>query len=182
MVRPAILVTVTVLELVLESFAPSSPPTSSPRPADGIGSPVIATGQRSRATQTAGPVVRLQNLHDLLAALQCRPLASPNFDQEESQRQHAATAPRRHGTSGEHPCPSVWRFHDRQRGDQLTARGQISMSDVRPARCIEPLGVVRRRETVMIRFRSGRSTTRRRAEIGESSPAAGLNRGRWRAG
>jgi hypothetical protein len=36
-----------------------------------------------------------------------------------------ATARQRHGTCGQNPCPSVGRFHDRERGDQLAAHGEI---------------------------------------------------------
>jgi hypothetical protein len=83
---------------------------------DGL---VVTSGQRGRCPKPAGQVVRLQNLHDLLAGLQPGPPCSRRRS--------------RRGTAGRITPPppggdmhSMGRTHGRQWGDFVTASGDIS--------------------------------------------------------
>jgi hypothetical protein len=88
---------------------------------------VITPRQRGRGPQPAGQVERLQNLHDLLAALHSLAFRLDTLI-ENSQPDSAAEHRQRHERHGDNSWPSVGRFHDRQRGDQLTVTGEDSVS------------------------------------------------------
>lgn len=135
-----------VLDLVRKRIEARSPRSSHDRPASRNATSsahrlVTTPGQIHRGAETAGQVVRLQSLHDLLAVLH----SSRPFRVDDLSRSARPTASPPHGSdtaiTGENPWPSLGRFYDPTGENSWPPVGRISCPLTTPHLCAFSLTV-----------------------------------------